>query len=306
MGPVDKIWRGRVVHAWSKQRGGPLPPDVPAFALEPARGRRPTPTPARQPRVAASSLATSSPLAITTSGSDAGGTPREPQRPREQQRPQQVGRHHGRATTGSLRRSCRRHLDRHAVDARVVDRRLDARRVVVERHHRIPAEPGRRDREHARPAAEVEKPAARRPARASARGTAAWSRGRRSRTPAPGRSRSRPPPQPPPPTAGGREPASSTSGRWNDRHRSSQSSATSDVRTSTSAPPPAAVRSGSAGSSPGAPYTAYSTTARADRHLLDPAGRQLEQLGEHDLGLLASDADREPEHEPRPTRRTRA
>ena len=42
-------------------------------------------------------------------------------------------------------------------------------------------------------------------------------------------------------------------GRWKAFQRSSQSSGTSLVVTSTSAPPAAARRSGSAGSSPGAP-----------------------------------------------------
>ena len=34
----------------------------------------------------------------------------------------------------------------------------------------------------------------------------------------------------------------------------------------------------------------------ADRHLLDPAGRQLEELGEYHLGLRAVDPDGEPDH----------
>jgi hypothetical protein len=44
-----------------------------------------------------------------------------------------------------------------------------------------------------------------------------------------------------------------STGRWNAFHRSAQSSGTSLVETSTSASPAAARKSGSAGSSPGAP-----------------------------------------------------
>ena len=169
------------------------------------------------------------------------GRGRQPLDPGQQQRPQQVRRDRAPRRHGINTQVVPAHLDRHAVHARVVDRRLDARRVVVERHHRSPPEPRRRDREHPRPAAEVqEAPTPRDQAPASVPGTAAWSRARRSRTPARGRSQldSR--------AAGGshggrtvRRP-SSTSGLWNSRHRSAQSSAISSVRTSTSASPAAA------------------------------------------------------------------
>ena len=223
---------------------------------------------------------------------------------------QQVRRHR-RAPSRPDRRAGRaaRTSIAHAVDARVVDRRLDARRVVVERR-RTGSQPSRAAAIASTPdpqprSRNVDRPS--RQARASARGTAAWSRARRSRTPAPDRSRSRPAPRPAAPTAAappaGRRARAACGTRATAR---SQSSAISDVLTSTSASPAAAVRSGSAGNSPGAPYTAYSTTSVADGHLLHPARRQLEQLREHDLSLLAPDANRQPEHGPAATRRTRA
>src|SRR4051794_21862473 len=61
-------------------------------------------------------------------------------------------------------------------------------------------------------------------------------------------------------------------GRWNTRQRPGQSSATSLVATSTSAPPAAAPRSGSAGTSPGGPQIAYSTTASSTSRSSTPAG----------------------------------
>ena len=69
------------------------------------------------------------------------------------------------------------HVDRDAVDARVLARRRDALALVVEREHRREAEASAGDREHARAGADVEQRAARRllarRARAAARGTGA-------------------------------------------------------------------------------------------------------------------------------------
>ena len=144
---------------------------------------------------------------------------------------------------------------RHAVDARVVERRLDARRVVVERQPPDPSRAGR-PRSRARPSRSRGR-GTRRPA-----GRAASISSRHSRVvacaPVPNACAGSITMSTGAPTGGshGGRTASrspSTSGRWNSRHRSAQSSATSVVRTSTSASPAAAVRSGSAGSSPGAP-----------------------------------------------------
>ena len=125
-------------------------------------GARSQPARAARTRGATSSASpTSSPLAITISGSDGASASRS---------------HHasksGRSRFAATIRRAHHRVAAQVVPAhlrsatpltpRVVHRRLDARRVVVERHHRIPPEPRGRDREHPRPAAEVEEPAARR------------------------------------------------------------------------------------------------------------------------------------------------
>ena len=298
MGPVDKIWRGRVIHA-----GEAAPPirRTPGVRSQPARAARTRRRP-RQPR------RTSSPLAITTSGNADGEADASRSAHVSSSGRSRLAATTGAHTTGSLRRSWRPHLDRHAVDPRVVDRRLDARRVVVERHHRIPSEPRRRDREHARSAAEVDETSRPPPARASARGTAASSRGSRSRTPAPGRSRSQPEPQSPPPTAAGQR----ADRRARAADETTATAGPSRRRPRTSGPRPAPRRRRR--SDPAAPATrpARRRPRTRPRPQLTstsstPARRDRQQLGEHDLGPLAVHANRETDHrDPRPTRRTRA
>ena len=103
---------------------------------------------------------TSSPLAITISGGAGASASRS---------------HHasssgpagspppvGAEAAGSTRRSCRDTSIATPLTRALSTRRLDARRVVIERRDRIPAEPGGGDREHAGPAPEVEKPSAHR------------------------------------------------------------------------------------------------------------------------------------------------
>ena len=95
--------------------------------------------------------------------------------------------------------------------------------------------------------------------------------------------------------AGGSATLTST-GRWNAFQRSDQSSGTSELETSTSASPAAARRSGSAGQLARRAVDHVLDRAVAELALLQPAGRELEQLGEHRLGVGARDADREPDH----------
>ena len=134
-------------------------------------------------------------------------------------------------------------------------------------------------------------------ARAAARGTAASSGARRCRRPARGRSRSRrcrrlrrDPRRAHAQPAADLAPAGGT--RF---QRSAQSSAISVVVTSTSAPPAAARRSGSAGQLAGrAVDRVLDDVAVVD--LLHAARRELEQLGEHELGVGAADPQREADH----------
>ena len=107
-----------------------------------------------------------------------------------------------------------------------------ARRVVVEREHRRAAEPAAAiaSTPEPQPRSTNAPAGCRTRARAAARGTAAWSRGRRCRTPGPGRSRVEPRSRRRLPRRADASRSSSTSGRWNARQRSAQSSAISSVR----------------------------------------------------------------------------
>ena len=159
------------------------------------------------------------------------------------------------AGTALGRRSKRAHLELDAVGGGVVAGRL--RRPPGRCRAPAPARSraGRRDRQHARAAAEVdERPRGGSAARAAAPGTAAWSRGRRSRTPGPGRSRGR--------SAGRRRLPRRAHGQpvrrapaagGTRRQRSAQSSATSVGDDLDQRAAGGGLRSGSAGSSPGAP-----------------------------------------------------
>ena len=87
--------------------------------------------------------------------------------------------------------------------------------------------------------------------------------------------------------------------------------ASSVVETSTSAPPTAARTSPSSGSSPGGAVEHVLDRLAVDVALLEAAGGERHQLGEDELGVLARDADREPDHarapaRARPSRRARA
>ena len=88
----------------------------------------------------------------------------------------------------------------------------------------------------------------------------------------------------------------STSGRWNSRQRWSQSSDTSLVQTSIKAPPAAAVRSGRARQLARRAVDGVLDCPVVELALLDPAGRELEQLSEDQLRVGAADADRESKH----------
>ena len=78
--------------------------------------------------------------------------------------------------------------------------------------------------------------------------------------------------------------------------RSCQSSAVSLVEISTSASPAAAFRSGRLGQLAGRAVDGVLDRVLADLRLLDAGGRQLEQLGQDELGLLAPNADGEADH----------
>ena len=87
-----------------------------------------------------------------------------------------------------------------------------------------------------------------------------------------------------------------------------QSSGTGSLRTSTRAPPAAACSAPRSGSSPGRAVDRVLDDAVLSVglvHLLDPAGRELEQLCERRLGLGAPAADREPD-QPRKAARMRS
>ena len=194
-----------------------------------------------------------------------------------------------------------------AVGARVVERRFDALALVVDAEHRIPAQPCGSDASTPDPQPRSTQRAARleleqqlqaQPRRvvpAGAEGLAGIDHeilaARR---------------RPAPPTAGARAalhaaPLTST-GRWNARQRSCQSSGTSSVTISTSAPPAAARRSGSVGQLAGRPVDRV-LDEPVDLALLDAGGRELEQLGERQLGVLAPDAQRQADHRWPPKRR---
>ena len=127
-----------------------------------------------------------------------------------------------------------------------------------------PSPAGRRDGQHARAAAEVEQRRRRRSSSSSSRQSrvVAWA-------PVPNAwpgSITMSSAVSPAGSHGGRtvSRSPSTSGRWNSRQRSAQSSGTSVVDTSISTPPAAARRSGSAGSSPGGAVDRVLHRARRD------------------------------------------
>ena len=208
----------------------------------------------------------------------------------------------GAAHRRSTRRSCRRTTTIDPVHDRVLRRGVHARRDRC----RAPSPAPTRAAPRRSPAPPSRTPGRQTAAagaprhRASAPGTAAWSRARPSRTPAPDRSPARRPLR----TAG------SHGGR------TAEPAAVEHER-AVKRPPPlvpvvgdlggtdldqrrpaAAVRSGSAGNSPGAPYTAYSTIPSETSASSTPARRQLEQLGQHELRVLAPDPNRQTDHAP--------
>ena len=97
------------------------------------------------------------------------------------------------------------------------------------------------------------------------------------------------------PTAAAPAAARTSTGRVEARASSTQSSGTSAVETSTSAPPTAAR------TSPQVRQLARRAVERvlddvAVLALLEPARRERHQVGQHELGVRALDADREPDH----------
>ena len=199
---------------------------------------------------------------------------------------------------GSRRRSQRETststpLSRAAARVAATDAALD-----VARQHRREAEPRGGDREHARAAAPVGQraAAARRPS--AARATAASSGARRSRTPAPGSITTSSAPGRAASHGGRTRSAPDVRrGRCQSRQRTSQSSPTSVVETSTSAPPAAARRSRRG---PAArPERRRSRTRPCRRRRRAPRGRRARARASSastELGLVARDADREPDH----------
>ena len=89
-------------------------------------------------------------------------------------------------------------------------------------------------------------------------------------------------------------PPPTRTGSWKSRQRSAQSSGISVVSISTRPSPAAASRSGSPGTSPGGPVDRVLDVGLAAL-LLDAAGNELEQLGEHLLGQSRCAAHREPD-----------
>ena len=161
-----------------------------------------------------------------------------------------------RRARASPRRSTRANSTSTPLTARVAARRLDAERVVVDGDDRRPAELRGGDGQHARAAAEVEQRPAGAPARAAARGTAASSAWAPVPNAWPGSM-----------TDLGHRPARAASHGGRTRRRARRPPRAVEAPpalgpvvgdlarscTSTSASPAAACRSGSSGSSPGAP-----------------------------------------------------
>ena len=187
---------------------------------------------------------------------------------------------------------------RHAVDGRVLDRRPHRLALVVDARHRLPAELRGGDRQHARATAEVDERAARleleqkleaQPRRVVRAGAERLRRvDRRCRcSPAAGGGRQ----------GGAHVHAGSPVSRPAGGTRAS-------ARASRRPPPPcgprrapspaAARRSGSAAARP-APRRRR-TRRVAQVALLHAAGRQLQQLGQRDLRVLAADAQRQADH----------
>ena len=155
-------------------------------------------------RLTSSTSSVSSPLRIRCAGGS-----RSVLRQVQQQRSQQVGEHHRdrppiRVWPGSQSVGRSAYVDLDVVDGRVLDGRGHALMVIVERQNRPYPSTRRGDREHARAAPRSSSPdrstsvpptptPASAPAlldQATAPGTAAWSHGRRCRTPVRDRSRS--------------------------------------------------------------------------------------------------------------------
>ena len=204
----------------------------------------------------------------------------------EQQRADEVGEHGRRGRAALAAQSQRRDLERDAVGAGALERRLHRLRLDVAREHRRPAELRRRDRQHAAAAAPVGERARgrelgqqleRQPGGGVRAGPERLARGR-SRRPARRR-------------AAGSHGGRTRSGADVDRQRGSErqcSSQSSGPRSWRRPPvaPPAARTSPTSGSSP-ARAVEHELDVVAGLALLEPAGRERQQLGEHELGVLA-------------------
>ena len=276
--------------AGNERRSGVSAPSSSA-AHSPDSSRRASRSPAAANAAAIPSASpTSSPLAISALGQPA-RTPRQPGRPARSSGAEQVRgdrpRLWHRLRGGPQVEPADLHLD--PVRHRVLSGGVDARRIEVERQHRREAERRGGDRQHARAAAEVDEP----PRRAGSSSSSS----RHSRVVA-----CAPVPNACPgsiTTSSSADPAGShggrtvrrspsTSGRWNSRQRSAQSSATSLVdTTSTSAPPAGGPQVRQRRQLARRAVDRVLDHVRVDVDLLDPARRQLQQLGQHQLGVLA-------------------